>query len=62
MRCLDKQAFIVMEFTKDPWHDKVYAAIRDVLEPAGYNCIRADEIRTSGPIVEEERRWEHVIH
>ena len=53
---MDKQAFIAMKFTKDPWHDKVYVAIRDVLEPAGYNCIRADEIRTSGPIVEEECR------
>ena len=50
---LSKQAFVAMKFTTDPWRDKTYLAIREVLENAGYDCIRADEIRTSGPAVDE---------
>lgn len=42
-----------MRFTNDPWRDKVYLAIREELEQAGYECLRADEIRTSGPVVDE---------
>jgi len=42
-----------MRFSGDPWRDKVYLAIREELEKAGYDCVRADEIRTSGPVVDE---------
>jgi hypothetical protein len=42
-----------MKFEGDSWSDKTYGAIADVLEEAGYQPIRADKIRTSGPIVEE---------
>lgn len=50
---MTKQAFVAMRFNADPWRDKTYLAIREVLEHAGYDCIRADEIRTSGPAVDE---------
>ncbi len=42
-----------MRFSDDPWRDKTYIAIREELEQAGYECVRADEIRTSGPVVDE---------
>ena len=42
-----------MRFSDDPWRDKVYLAIREELEKANYECIRSDEIRTSGPVVDE---------
>jgi len=48
-----QKAFIAMRFSDDPWRDKVYLAIREELEKANYVCIRADEIRTSGPVVDE---------
>ncbi|HVX15709.1 MAG TPA: hypothetical protein VHC22_31270 [Pirellulales bacterium] len=48
-----RQAFVAMKFSASPWKDKVYLAIRDVLEHAGYECLRSDEIRTSGPVVDE---------
>ncbi|HLL69783.1 MAG TPA: hypothetical protein VK363_00025 [Pyrinomonadaceae bacterium] len=50
---MSKQAFVAMKFVADPWRDKTYMAIREVLEESGYECLRADEIRTSGPSVDE---------
>jgi hypothetical protein len=50
---MGKQAFVAMKFTSDPWKDKTYLAIQDILEHAGYECIRADQIRTSGAVVDE---------
>lgn len=50
---MSKQAFVAMKFAADPWRDKTYLAIREVLEGSGYECLRADEIRTSGPSVDE---------
>lgn len=50
---MTQQAFIAMRFSDDPWRDKVYLAIREELEKANYKCIRSDEIRTSGPVVDE---------
>lgn len=42
-----------MRFDGNHWNDKRYAAISDILEEAGYNPLRADQIKTSKPIVEE---------
>ena len=50
---MTKQAFVAMRFSCPPWRDKVYLAIREELEKVGYKCVRADEIRTSGPVVDE---------
>lgn len=48
-----KTAFVAMKFnkraSKDPW----YALIREVLLEAGFDSVRADEIKTSGPVVDE---------
>lgn len=46
-------AFIAMEFDSDHWRDKRYKVIKEELEHVGYVCVRADEIRTSGPSVDE---------
>jgi hypothetical protein len=46
-------AFVAMKFTVEHWKDARYQAIRDVLDAAGYNCIRGDEIKSSGPVVDE---------
>jgi hypothetical protein len=48
-----KTAFVAMRFEDDPHKDQTYAVIKDVLQDAGYAPIRADEIKTSGPSVEE---------
>ncbi len=46
-------AFVAMRFDGEHWRDRRYLAIREVLESAGYACQRSDEIRTSGPVVDE---------
>ena len=46
-------AFVAMQFESDHWRDKRYAVIQEELEHAGYSCLRADEIKTSGPVVDE---------
>jgi hypothetical protein len=47
------KAFVAMKFESDHWRDKRYVAIREELEHAGFSCIRADELKTSGPVVDE---------
>ena len=42
-----------MKFNGDHWKDKRYLVIRDVLKEAGYDPIRSDQIKTSGPVVDE---------
>jgi hypothetical protein len=42
-----------MQFTNDHWRDKRYIAIQEELNHAGFSCVRADEIKTSGPVVDE---------
>lgn len=42
-----------MKFDSDPWNDRRYDIMRKVLEDAGYEVLRGDEIRTSGNVVEE---------
>jgi hypothetical protein len=42
-----------MKFEADHWRDKRYTAISEELRNAGFEPIRADEIRTSGPVVDE---------
>ena len=42
-----------MKFEGNHWNDKRYVAISDILEEAGYKPLRADQIKTSRPIVEE---------
>jgi len=49
----EKIAFVAMKFFGDSWSDKRYKVIREVLEEAGYESIRADEIKTSGVGTEE---------
>ena len=49
----EKTAFVAMRFEGNHWNAKRYAAISDILEEAGYNPLRADQIKTSKPIVEE---------
>lgn len=46
-------AFVAMKFTTEHWKDMRYNAIREVLDSAGYDCIRGDEIKSSGPVVDE---------
>ncbi len=42
-----------MKFEDSSWREKRYLVIKEVLKEAGYSTIRADEITTSGPIVDE---------
>lgn len=42
-----------MRFDTDHWRDKRYVAIREELEHAGFSCVRADELKSSGAIVDE---------
>jgi len=42
-----------MKFDSDHWRDRRYIAIREELEHAGFVCVRADEIRTSGNVPDE---------
>ncbi len=42
-----------MKFEDVSWRDKRYLIIKEVLEEAGFSVLRADEIRTSGPVVDE---------
>ena len=44
---------MAMKFDSNHWNDKRYVAISEVLEEAGYTPLRADQIKTSKPIVEE---------
>jgi hypothetical protein len=46
-------AFVLMKFLGDPWNDPTYKEICEVVEEAGYSALRADQIRTSGPVVDE---------
>lgn len=48
-----KEAFVAMKFTRPPEQDPVYQRIRKPLREAGYVVTRADEIRTSGAVVDE---------
>ena len=44
---------MAMKFESNHWNDKRYIAISDILEEAGYSPLRADQIKTSNPIVDE---------
>lgn len=46
-------AFVAMKFDSDHWSDRRYLAIKEELQNAGFTCLRADEIRTSGQVLEE---------
>jgi hypothetical protein len=48
-----KTAFVAMKFDGDHWADKRYQVISDVLAEAGFEPLRADQIKTSGPVVQE---------
>jgi hypothetical protein len=48
-----KIAFVAMKYEDSAWRDKRYQVIREGLEEAGFDVIRADEIKTSGPVVNE---------
>ena len=48
-----KTAFVAMQFAGDPWRDQRYQVIREVALEAGYSPLRADEIKTSGPVLDE---------
>jgi hypothetical protein len=53
MAAKQRKAFIAMRFSDDHWKDKRYLAIQEVVEEAGFKCVRADQIPTSGPVVDE---------
>lgn len=42
-----------MRFDGDHWKDRRYLAISEVIEEAGYSCLRADQVQSSGPVVDE---------
>ena len=42
-----------MQFNDDHWKDKTYLVISEVVEEAGFRCVRADQVQTSGPVVNE---------
>jgi hypothetical protein len=46
-------AFVAMKFDGDHWKDKRYSIIGEVLKEAGFDPIRSDQIRSSGPVVDE---------
>ena len=50
---INNVAFVAMKFDTEPWNDKSYQAISLVLREAGFEPIRADEIKTSGSAVNE---------
>ena len=47
------KAFVAMKFDDNFWKDKRYIAISDVLSGIGYSVVRADQIKTSGKVVDE---------
>lgn len=49
----DRTAFVAMKFDDNHWKDKRYIAISEVLEEVGYKPLRADQIKSSEPIVDE---------
>ena len=49
----ERIAFVAMKFDGNHWNDKRYIAISEVLEEVGYAPLRANQIKTSKPIVEE---------
>jgi hypothetical protein len=51
-------AFVAMKFDGEHWSDKRYSVISDVLKEAGYDPVRADQIKSSGPVVEEV--WDYL--
>jgi hypothetical protein len=46
-------AFVAMRFSGNSWDDAKYLAIAEVLREAGYEPLRADEIQSSGGVVDE---------
>jgi hypothetical protein len=52
-------AFVLMKFLGDPWNDPTYKGFCEVVEEAGYSALRADQIHTSGPVVDEVCRLIH---
>ena len=42
-----------MKFDGDHWKDKRYSVISEVLKEAGFDPVRSDQIKSSGPVVEE---------
>ena len=49
----NNSAFVAMKFTDLPWKDTRYQILAEALKEAGYEPLRADEIRSSGAIVDE---------
>lgn len=49
----DRTAFVLMKFSGDPWNDPIYQSLSEIVTEAGYQPLRADQIRTSGPVVDE---------
>ena len=46
-------AFVAMKFEGDPWNDKRFGILRDVLEEAGYDVKRGDALRSSAAVMHE---------
>lgn len=52
-----RTAFVAMKFQANAYSDRRYQIIADVLHRANYDPIRADEISTSGGVVDEVGRY-----
>jgi len=48
-----KTAFVAMKFEGDPWNDKRYRTIREVLNEAGYVVTRGDDLRSADIVMKE---------
>lgn len=46
-------AFVAMKFECEHWRDKRYIAISEELDRAGFLALRADQVKSSGPVVDE---------
>lgn len=49
----EKAAFVAMKFDKDPWNDKRFTVISEVLEEAGFTVERGDALPTSAVVMAE---------
>lgn len=50
-------AFVAMKFDKDPWNDKRYQVMAEVLSEAGFHVVRGDEMRSSDLVISEVSKY-----
>jgi hypothetical protein len=52
-----KEAFVAMKFDGDPWNDRRYMTITEILEEAGFHVTRGDEVRSAAPVMSDVTRF-----